>query len=77
MTHVHGISENKFVTAILLNAIIFLIELFGGILTNSLGLISDSIHNLSDFVALILSYFANRVISWDSNDRKTYGYARV
>jgi cobalt-zinc-cadmium efflux system protein len=77
MTHVHGISEKKLGIAIVLNAFIFLIELFGGILTNSLGLISDSIHNLSDFVALILSYFANRVISWDSNHRKTYGYVRV
>jgi len=47
------------VIAIVLNAIIFIVELVGGILTNSLALISDSLHNLSDFFALILSYIAS------------------
>ena len=63
--------------AIVLNALIFIVELTGGILTNSLGLISDSLHNLSDFFALILSYIASRVVQWKSNSEKSYGYVRV
>jgi cobalt-zinc-cadmium efflux system protein len=63
--------------AIALNALIFIIELAGGILTNSLGLISDSLHNLSDFFALILSYVASKVVQWKSNSEKSYGYVRV
>ena len=65
------------VIAIVLNAIIFIVELVGGILTNSLALISDSLHNLSDFFALILSYIASRVVQWKSNSEKSYGYVRV
>jgi cobalt-zinc-cadmium efflux system protein len=49
----------------------------GGLLTNSLALISDSLHNLSDFFALILSYIASRVVQWKSNSEKSYGYVRV
>ena len=63
--------------SIALNAIIFIVELVGGIFTNSLALISDSLHNLSDFFALILSYIASRVVQWKSNSEKSYGYARV
>ncbi|RPI06827.1 MAG: cation transporter [Ignavibacteriae bacterium] len=63
--------------SIALNAVIFIVELAGGILTNSLALISDSLHNLSDFFALILSTIASRVVQWKSNSEKTYGYVRI
>jgi cobalt-zinc-cadmium efflux system protein len=53
------------------------IEIVGGVLTNSLALISDSLHNLSDFFALILSYIASKVVRWKSNSEKSYGYARI
>ena len=65
------------VIAIILNALIFIVEFVGGILTNSLALISDSLHNLSDFFALILSYVALRMVQWKSNSEKSYGYVRV
>ena len=63
--------------AIILNAVIFIVEFVGGFLTNSLALISDSLHNLSDFFALILSFIALRVVQWKSNSEKSYGYVRV
>jgi cobalt-zinc-cadmium efflux system protein len=75
-THTSATSRHL-VIAIILNAIIFIVELVGGILTNSLALISDSLHNLSDFFALILSYIASRVVQWKSNSEKSYGYVRV
>lgn len=68
---------NHLVIAIILNAVIFVVEFVGGFLTNSLALISDSLHNLSDFFALILSYVALRVVQWKSNSEKSYGYVRV
>jgi cobalt-zinc-cadmium efflux system protein len=80
MTEVHShapATGKHLVIAIVLNAIIFIVELIGGILTNSLALISDSLHNLSDFFALILSYIASRVAQWKSNSEKSYGYVRV
>ena len=76
--HYHTPTTGKhLIIAIILNAVIFIVELVGGILTNSLALISDSLHNLSDFFALILSYIALKVIQWKSNSEKSYGYVRV
>ncbi|HTY12081.1 MAG TPA: cation diffusion facilitator family transporter [Bacteroidota bacterium] len=76
--HSHTPAPGKhLLVAIALNALIFVVELAGGILTNSLALISDSLHNLSDFLALILSYIATRVVRWKSNPEKSYGYVRV
>jgi cobalt-zinc-cadmium efflux system protein len=76
--HSHPPATGKhLVIAIILNAIIFIVEFVGGILTNSLALVSDSLHNLSDFFALILSYIALRVVQWKSNSEKSYGYVRV
>jgi cobalt-zinc-cadmium efflux system protein len=69
--------EKSIGISIVLNALIFIVELVGGILTNSLALISDSLHNLSDFFALILSYIASRVVQWKSNSEKSYGYVRI
>lgn len=67
----------RLIVAIILNAIIFIVELVGGILTNSLALISDAMHNLGDFFTLILSYIASKIVLWKSNSQKSYGYARV
>ena len=69
--------EKSLGISIVLNAAIFIVEFIGGIFTNSLALISDSLHNLSDFFALILSYIASRVVQWKSNSEKSYGYVRV
>jgi len=63
--------------SIALNAVIFIVELIGGLLTNSLALISDSLHNLSDVLALILSYVASKIVLWKSNSEKSYGYVRI
>jgi cobalt-zinc-cadmium efflux system protein len=69
--------EKSLGISIALNAVIFIIELVGGIFTNSLALISDSLHNLSDFFALILSFIASKVVRWKSNSEKSYGYVRI
>lgn len=60
-----------------LNAAIFLMELAGGFLTNSLGLISDAMHNLSDLLGLGVSYAASKVALRQSNSQKSYGYLRA
>jgi cobalt-zinc-cadmium efflux system protein len=76
--HPHTLATGKhLIIAIVLNALIFIVEFAGGIFTNSLALISDSLHNLSDFFALILSYWASKVVLWKSNSEKSYGYVRV
>lgn len=52
------------------------IEFVGGLFTNSLALLSDAGHMLSDAAALGLSLFAFWIGTRDPNNRKTYGYRR-
>jgi cobalt-zinc-cadmium efflux system protein len=73
-THTGG---RPLIIAIFLNAFIFIVEFVGGLFTNSLALISDALHNLSDFFALILSYFASKAVLWKANPNKSYGYVRI
>ncbi len=62
--------------AIILTSIIFFMEFAGGILSNSLALLSDSAHVFMDVVALLLSYGAIRISARPSNSSMTFGYHR-
>ncbi|VVB86113.1 Zinc transporter ZitB [uncultured archaeon] len=62
--------------AIFLTAIIFFMELIGGILSNSLALLSDAAHVFMDVVALLLSYGAIKISDRPSNSSMTFGYHR-
>ena len=73
----HALKSKHLAAAIGLNAVIFLVEIIGGVMTNSMALISDALHNFSDLLALALSYGASRIILWKSNSQKSYGYGRV
>ena len=72
-----GISENNLLIAVVLNFTITAAEIVGGILSNSLALLSDALHNLGDGFAVLLAYIAHRVSKRESNSRKTFGYKRV
>jgi len=80
MLHNHQHNEpNKknLLISVLLNAIITLAEFIGGILSNSLALISDAVHNLSDTMAIIISYFALLIGKKDSTTKNTFGFKRI
>lgn len=62
--------------AILLTSIIFILELLGGIFSNSLALLSDAAHVFMDVVALLLSYGAIKISDRPSNSSMTFGYHR-
>jgi len=74
---VSNLSGKKIFWVTLLNATITTAEVIGGLLSGSLALISDSIHNLSDTIAIALSYFANRIARKPNNAKKTFGYKRA
>ena len=71
------ISEKNLLAAVVLNFTISIAEVVGGILSNSLALLSDALHNLGDGLAVLLAYIAHRVSKRESNERKTFGYKRV
>jgi cobalt-zinc-cadmium efflux system protein len=76
-THNHGIQGKNLLAVSLLNLIITIVEIVGGLVSNSLALLSDAFHNLGDTFAVILAYFANRIGKRDATERKTFGYKRI
>ena len=63
--------------ALALSCVYFFAELIGGFLTNSLALLSDAGHMLSDIGALTLSLFAFRIAKRPATVSSTFGYHRV
>ena len=76
--HSHGHTGNKkaLFFSFLLIASFMIVEVVGGILTNSLALLSDAGHMLSDAAALGLSLFAIKLGERKASASKTYGYKR-
>ena len=65
-----------FITCIILNLLFVAVEAGAGLYTNSLGLLSDAGHNLSDVFSLLLSLFAICMAMHRSNRHFTYGYKK-
>jgi cobalt-zinc-cadmium efflux system protein len=63
--------------ALAISCIYFFAELIGGFLTNSLALLSDAGHMLSDIAALALSLFAFRIAKRPATVSSTYGFHRA
>ncbi len=74
--HHHEVEGKNLFFTILLNAGISLAELIGGIISGSISLISDAIHNFSDVISLIVSYVANKLAKRDATEKQTFGYKR-
>jgi len=53
------------------------VEVIAGFIGNSLALLTDAVHNLTDVIALGLSWYAIRLTSQPADARKTYGYHRA
>lgn len=78
--HSHWVnSENKkwLLISIILNSFIVIAEFVGWILAWSLALLSDAIHNLSDVIALILSYIWELLWKKKSDKKHTFAFKRV
>jgi cobalt-zinc-cadmium efflux system protein len=80
MAHKHDkneVSLPKLVFTIVLNLIITTAQIIGGIISGSLALISDAIHNLSDSVSVILAWLAQVLSRKPSTLKSTFGYKRA
>jgi cobalt-zinc-cadmium efflux system protein len=80
MSHNHDtnqVSLPRLIFTIILNLIITAAQIVGGIISGSLALISDAIHNLSDSVSVILAWFAQVLSRKPTTLKSTFGYKRV
>lgn len=80
--HAHGHSHPKvegrnLIISILLNILITASQVVGGIISGSLALLSDALHNFSDVLSLIVSYIANVLSKKKASTTKTFGYKRA
>jgi len=75
--HSHGMAKQSLRLAFFLTMLILVAELVGGFVANSLALLSDAGHVVTDIFALGLAWFAVVQAERPSNARKTFGYHRV
>ena len=69
--------KTSLILSIALNLAFALAEFIAGLFANSLTLISDSLHDLSDSFALTLSYFGLRMAQLSPNQKRTFGYKKI
>src|SRR5947209_1304813 len=75
--HTHSMAKRTLRLAFFLTIIILVAELVGGFLANSLALLSDAGHVVTDLFALGLAWFAIVQAERPANEHKTFGYHRV
>jgi cobalt-zinc-cadmium efflux system protein len=75
--HNHNPSGRKLFISVWLNLSITAVQIVGGLLSNSLALLSDALHNLGDGLALLIAWIANKVSRRPSSEKKTFGYKRI
>jgi len=74
----HKLSGRNLLISIFLNILITTAQIIGGIISGSLALISDAVHNLSDVISLVISYIANLLTNKKKQTlEKTFGYKRA
>lgn len=69
-------TEKNILIAFLLNVSFSIFELIGGLFTNSVAIISDSIHDMGDALSIGISYFLEKKSKKDPDEKYTYGYTR-
>jgi cobalt-zinc-cadmium efflux system protein len=75
--HHHEVSGKNLFLTIVLNTIITIAQIIGGIYSGSLALLSDAMHNFSDVLSLLIAFWANKLSRKPSNTKKTFGYHRA
>ncbi len=75
--HKHQVSGRNLGISIVLNILITVAQLIGGIVSGSLSLLSDALHNFSDVLSLLVSFFANLLARKRASTARTFGYKRA
>ncbi len=69
-------TQRNILIAFILNLAFSIFELFGGIITGSVAIISDSVHDLGDAVSIGFSYFLEKKSQKQPDENYSYGYLR-
>jgi cobalt-zinc-cadmium efflux system protein len=78
MAHSHSHDKTENISwAILLNLSFAVIEVMGGLFTNSLTILSDALHDFGDSLVLILAWVAEKKAAQKPDAKRTFGYKRL
>lgn len=75
--HKHEVEGRNLIFSILLNLLITVAQVVGGLISGSLALISDALHNFSDVLSLVFSYVAHKLSRRKASIDHTFGYKRA
>lgn len=76
MSHSHSHAVRNLSVAFFVNVVFVVIEVAGGIWTNSIAILTDALHDAGDCLALGLAWYLQYLSQRESNARFTYGYRR-
>lgn len=69
--------DTRVALAVIVNLGLTIAQIIGGVLSGSLALIADAIHNLSDALALIIAFAARKIARRPADTAMTFGYDRI
>lgn len=75
--HHKDMKDRNLLISILLNILITVTQVVGGLLSGSLSLLSDALHNFSDVISLVVSYVASILSKQKASMHRTFGYKRA
>jgi len=75
--HNHQVQGKNLLFSIVLNLVITIAQVVGGLISGSLALLSDALHNFSDVLSLIFSYVAHKLSRKKASVNQTFGYKRA
>ena len=78
--HDHGHAhedDKRLVGAVLVNVLLTFAQVVGGILSGSLSLVADALHNLNDAASLGIALVARRIARRPADSKRTFGYRRA
>lgn len=85
MSHSHGHhhhaaaegGDKRMIGAIAVNLLLTVAQIIGGVVSGSLSLIADALHNFSDAASLVIAFAARKIARRPSDDAMTFGYVRA
>ena len=69
-------TEKNILIAFILNIAFSIFEFFGGLITNSVAILSDSVHDMGDALSIGISFFLEKKSKKHADNKYTYGYVR-
>ena len=71
------VNGKNLILSIVLNVLITTAQIIGGLISGSLSLLSDALHNFTDVISLVISYVAHRLTGKKASAHMTFGYKRA